>query len=136
MAEPVTRSETGQDRTQVPILEKGFLGRLFDPSFSEFVTTKIVSVLYVLAIIFGGLMSLFIGLMSFMGAGMLAAATGSRSEVAIFMVAAGTSLLFVPVVFFVFVLIARISLEAMVVVFRIADNTTRLARQSTATPGI
>lgn len=92
----------------------GFIGSLFDLSFSEFVTTKIIKFLFVLAIIgsaIGALAIIIAGFSSGSGAlGMLA-------------------LLLSPVVFFVYVLLSRVWLELIIVVFRIAENTGRLVEQ-------
>ena len=93
--------------------EKGFFELLFDFSFSEFVTTKIIKVLYVLAIHGAGiaaLMTLFSGF-----------ATKSFSGVLY-------GLVMTPIVFLLGTLVARIWLETLIVLFRIAENTTKLVR--------
>jgi hypothetical protein len=97
------------------VVNKGFFVRLFDLSFSDFVTTKIVSLLYIIAIILAGLLSL----------AMLSNGLNSRSGWT-----GVASLISAPLFFFLFVLLARIWLEAVVVVFRIADNTSIMARVS------
>lgn len=93
--------------------EKGFFELLFDLSFSEFVTTKIIKVLYVLAIIgavIAALTTLFGGF-----------ATKSFSGVL-------RGLVMTPIVFLLVTLMARIWLETLIVLFRIAENTTKLVR--------
>ena len=93
--------------------EKGFFGRLFDLSFSEFVTTKIIKVLFVLVIIGSAIFAL-----TLIGSG--------------FRKGAGTGILFLvlsPLVFFVYVLIGRIWCEIIMVIFRIAENTNRLVER-------
>jgi glycerol-3-phosphate acyltransferase PlsY len=90
---------------------KGFFGSLFDLSFSEFVTTRIIQFLYILAIIFAVLAALLMvvrGLMS------------GSVHVAVL------NIILAPVSFFISVLMARVWLELIIVVFRIAENTSRL----------
>ena len=94
--------------------EKTFLQSLFDFSFSEFVTIRIIRVLFVIAVIgsaLGGI-AVFLGLAREGPAG------------------AAVGLIVGPIVFFVYVLIARVWLELVVVVFRIAENTTTLVEQT------
>jgi len=89
---------------------KGFFGGLFDLSFSEFITTRIIKVLFVLAIVLSGcgaLGILFSGLARGVGTGVL-------------------SLVLAPVAFILYVLGARIWLEIIIVLFRIAENTGKL----------
>lgn len=97
-----------------PVLEKSFVARLFDLSFTCFVTTQIVSLLYSLAILAAAIAALLI----------LARGITSGSGV----VGAG-SLVFAPLTFFGIVLVARIGLETAVVVFRIGENTAYIARR-------
>lgn len=99
--------------------EKGFIGRLFDLSFNEFITTKIIKVLFIIAIIgsaFGGL-AIMLGLFaskSFWGVigGLIAG----------------------PVVFFLYVIMARVWMEVLIVLFRIAENTAKIAGKGDASP--
>ena len=94
---------------------KGFFGSLFDLSFTEFVTTRIIRFLFVLAIIVSAIVAL----------AMVVAAFSSHSG------AAGIlGLLLSPVVFFLCVLYSRMCLELIIVVFRIAENTGRLVEQN------
>ena len=94
--------------------EKGFFGRLFDLSFSEFITTKIIKVLYVLSMIgagFWGLTVLFGGF-----------ATKSFGGVV-------GGLILAPIAFIVSIILARIWLETLIVLFRIAENTAKIAEK-------
>lgn len=87
---------------------------LFDFSFSEFIALRIVGVLYGIAIFFAGLFALGLLLAGFSrgpGSGLLA-------------------LIFAPLAFLVYVIIARVILEGMVVAFRTADNTGRTAENT------
>ena len=94
--------------------QKGFFGSLFDLSFSEFVTTKIIKFLFILAIIGSGIGALGVVITGF--------ASNSGAIGILF-------LLLSPVVFIIFVLLSRVWLELVIVVFRIAENTTQLVRQ-------
>ena len=101
--------------------EKGFFGRLFDLSFNEFITTKIIKVLYVIAMVasaFGGLAVMF---------GMFATKT-------FFGVVGG--LIAGPVLFLVYVILARVWMEVVIVLFRIAENTAKLAGRSDSPPPV
>ncbi len=91
------------------------LQQSLDLSFTEFVTTRIIKFLFVLAIIASaiGAVAMVIGVFS------------SHS------VAFGIlGLLLSPVVFLLYVLFARMWLELIIVAFRIAENTGRLLEQN------
>jgi hypothetical protein len=92
---------------------KGFFGSLFDLSFSEFVTTRVIKLLFILTIIGSGLGALFILISMFsvgFGRGLL-------------------GLIVAPILFLLYVLFSRIWLEVVIVLFRIAENTSRLVEQ-------
>lgn len=89
---------------------KGFFGGLFDLSFTEFMTIRIIKVIFVLAIILSGVLAV----------GMLVAGiAGGVAKGALALIAA-------PIVFILYVLVARIWLEVIIVLFRIAENTGKL----------
>ena len=92
---------------------KGFFENLFDLSFNQFVTTQLIKILYVLAIILSALGALIILLGSISKGGMSAL----------------LGLIFVPVFFCIWVLAARVWLELIIVVFRIAEHTAEIAQQ-------
>jgi predicted lipid-binding transport protein (Tim44 family) len=85
----------------------GLIAGLTDLSFSEFITTKIIKVLYVLCIIMAALM----GLGMFIGG----AQAGPGGAIA--------GLIMGALFFAVYVLFIRVSLEVLIVIFRIAENT-------------
>ena len=88
--------------------DKGFFSILFDISFRSFITLRLVSVLYVISIIFWFLVSAAV-----FGASLL-----TRSPVhVIFYFFASVFLFFGGVIF------SRLSLETLIVLFRIAENT-------------
>lgn len=96
--------------------QKGFLGALFDFSFSEFVTTRIIKVLYVILVVLIAIFTLF-GVI-----GALVAMFGDS-----FLRGLGM-LILVPIVALLYLILARAWTEIIIVMFRIAENTTELVR--------
>jgi uncharacterized membrane protein len=96
--------------------EKGFLGSLFDFSFSSFVTPKIIKVLYVLFTIWTTIIALVFTIIGFKTGG----------------VAGGlfTLIIIVPVFVLLTLGIYRVILEAFMVVFRIYEETRKLRENS------
>lgn len=93
---------------------QGFLKRLFDLSFSEFIAIKIVGILYAIGIVLAGLGALGIAISSFSNG--FAAGVGG--------------LILAPLAFFLYVIFIRIALEGMIVAFRTAENTARIAENT------
>ena len=90
---------------------KSFFSVLFDLSFTEFITTRIVKLLFILSIIasaIGALMLVIRGSQIGFAAGLASAL--------------GASFLFA-----FYVILSRIYLEIIIAVFRIAENTTIMA---------
>jgi hypothetical protein len=96
--------------------DKGFFGNLFDLSFSEFITVRIVKVLFIVAIVASA-----IGALVMLGGGI--AALRFRPLVGL------VTILLSPLAFCLYVILARIWLEIVLVIFRIAENTTQLVEQ-------
>jgi len=96
-----------------PDTPSGFFGRLFDFSFEEFITLSIIKILYVLFVIAAGLAAL--------GIFVAFASQGGATLVA--------GLIAAPIGFLLYVIMARVWLELLIVIFRIADNTAEIARQ-------
>ena len=93
--------------------DKGFFGMLFDLSFTEFVTTRIIKLLFVLGVLFSGIGAIMLIVRGF---------SGSPFK--------GILCLFLsPIAFVLYVLLTRIWCELIIVVFRIAENTGRLVEQ-------
>lgn len=93
---------------------KSPIGMLFDLSFTEFVTTRVIKIVFIIGIVFAaiGTIALIIGgFNAGPGRGVL-------------------SLVLSPIIFFLYVLGARIWCEMIIVVFRIAENTGRLVDQN------
>lgn len=93
---------------------RGFFQSLFDFSFSEFIALRLVGVLYGAAIVLAALGAV----------GLLFA--GFRGGV----VSGLFALIFTPLLFLFYVILARIGLEALVVSFRTAENTGRTAENT------
>ena len=91
---------------------KGFIAVLLDLSFTEFITTRIIKILYILGIFFAGL-------------GSLAVLVGGVTSGSVF--GALGALIITPIIFVLYVLIIRVWLELIIVIFRIAENTGRMA---------
>jgi hypothetical protein len=92
--------------------EKGFIGSLFDFSFSSFVTPKIIKVLYILITIWTALLALTILIIGFRTGG----------------VAGGlfTLIIIEPIFILLTLGIYRVVLEAFMVVFRIYEETKKI----------
>jgi len=97
----------------------GFLESLFDFSFTTFITTKLIKVLYGLWVTVAGLFALALFIDGFR------ASTGVEG-VALFIGA--------PLVFLLSVIYGRILLELIIVVFRIAEHTAEIAEQGRRLP--
>lgn len=93
---------------------KGFLAALFDLSFTSFIATKLIKVLYVLCILGAAVAAL--GL----------AASGFSQGVAV-----GLLMLVIvaPIVFLLSVIYARVLLEIIIVVFRAAEHLAEMAER-------
>jgi len=93
--------------------KKGFLGALFDFSFSEFITIKLIKILYILGIIFSTIVAIV-----FIVSG--------------FNISTGVGIIFLilsPLIFLLYVILIRIWLEIIIVIFKIAENTKQLAEK-------
>lgn len=89
-----------------------FFEALFDLSFSSFITTRVIKVLYVLAMILAAIASLGVIIAGFSN-GFLAGLGG---------------LLFGGLLFLVYVLAARVSLELIMIIFQIHEDVASIAR--------
>ena len=105
------------DRTLLALVWRELAGltrALTDLSFREFITPRIVRTLYFMSLIGAGLAALawmFSGFKDGLVRGVFTLVTG-------------------PVAFLVYILTARVALEFMLAVFRIADNTEQLREKS------
>lgn len=96
--------------------KKGFFASLFDFTFTELVTTKIIKVIYILVVVFAGLGTIFImpGLMISLPK------LGLDSAFAFILP---------PFIFFFTIISIRIFLEALVAVHRIQEHAAEIAKQ-------
>ena len=95
--------------------EKGFIQMLFDISFEEIITLKIIKFLYLLGILFSGIGAFYLIVQGF-----------SNSFFTGFL-----ALIFSPVLFFIYVILSRVILEIVWSVFKIAENTQTIAKHYT-----
>jgi len=103
-------------------MQKGFFGSLFDISFSSLITTRVIKVLYVLALIAIALFSLFF----------IVAAFHSSSGAGFF-----TLIILAPLGALLYTVYTRVILEFIIVVFRIAEyngELVALTRQQMGLP--
>lgn len=94
---------------------RGFFGSLFDISFTEFVTTRIIKFLYILFMVvigIGTIAGIVMAFISSIGFGFL------------------TLLVLAPIGFLLYLILARVWLELIIIIFRIAENTGRLVEQN------
>ncbi len=90
----------------------GYLDALFDFSFTEFITTKMIKILYGLGILLAALGTLGLIVRGF---------TDSFGKGILF-------LMISPVVFIIYVIIARVILEVVTVLFRISEHLGEIAQ--------
>lgn len=89
-----------------------FFHALFDLSFSEYITTKIIKVLYVIALI--------VAAITWLGMLVFSLFVLSRNGGGAFAVLGG--IIFCPIGFIIQVIVVRIGYEILIVVFGIAEN--------------
>jgi len=96
------------------LTQKGFFASLFDFSFKEFITLKLLKILYIIAIIVNGLITFSL---------ILIGLEGPPTTAIIFLIGS-------PVLFLILTIFARVWIEALAVVFRIAENTQIIAENT------
>jgi len=96
------------------LTQKGFFASLFDFSFKEFISLKLLKILYILGILFNGLIVLFL---------ILAGFKSSKATGVIFLILS-------PFIFLILTILARVWIEALAVAFRIAENTKIIAENT------
>lgn len=94
---------------------RGFFGSLFDFSFSSFISTTLIKLLYGLS-----LLGAVVATIALIAAGFDA---GTARGIATLLIGA-------PIAFFVMVIYARIMAELMIVLFRISENVQEIADRS------
>jgi hypothetical protein len=104
-------------------MQRGFFGSLFDLSFTSFVTTKIIKVIYVLTLIGIGLFALFF----------VVAAFQESAALGLLVLIIGA-----PIGALIYIIYARVILEFIIQVFRIGEllrDQNQLQRSAFATAG-
>ena len=96
-------------------MENNFLKSLFDMSFNDFITTKIVKILYIICIAVSAIIGLMIIFSGF--------ATNSGAMGVFFLILG-------PVVAIINIIVSRVWLELIMVIFKIAQNTSVIANKS------
>jgi hypothetical protein len=91
---------------------KGFFTTLFDFSFSEFIVPKIVKILFGI-----GILAAAIGALAFIFWGFRGGVVGGI-----------ITIILSPVVFIIYTILVRVYLEVVLVLFRIADNTSKMVQ--------
>lgn len=92
----------------------GFVNSLFDLSFKELITTKIIRILYVIAI----------GIAAVIALGFIVKAFGSSFLLGLLV------LVLSPIIFLIYVIFFRVWMEIILVLFRIAENTDKMVHQN------
>lgn len=97
-----------------PLSGSGFFSKLFDFSFSSFVTISIIKVIYGVLIAVAAVVALVIlvGLASQGGASIV------------------LGLVLAPLAFIFYVILSRVWMEVLIVLFRVAENTETIANNS------
>jgi len=114
-ATPTTRSNTG----------RGFTAGLLDFSFTTFVTTRVVKVLYVLF-----LMAVGLGTIAGIMAGLSTTAAGSAMQSQLAMALGLAQIAFTPIAALMVVICGRIAFESIVVFFRVAEHLAEINRKT------
>lgn len=107
---------------------RGFIGSLFDLSFTSFVTTRVVKVLYVLTIVVLVIGYIVIAVAIFSGGGdrMAIDSNGNLTRTGGGNTGFGILWLLIlgPLLLFLYTLLYRVIYEFVIVVFRIYENTS------------
>jgi hypothetical protein len=108
---------------------KSFLAELFDANFNRFILTSTVKVIYVLCLIVTtGVTSVFV--LAGLGVAAVTDEPAIRLLTPILVLTAGGA------IFLLGALFSRLVCEGWIVVYRIAENTTRLVEQGEARPAV
>jgi hypothetical protein len=100
------------------VWNKGFFATLFDFSFTSFVTLKFLRVIYAIAVV-------AIGLATLVWMGII----GSQGGILVLV-----ALVLGPLAGLLYLISVRVGFEVIAVLFRIGENTSVLAGQSSAPP--
>jgi hypothetical protein len=96
-------------------MQRGFFASLFDVSFRSLITPRIIKVIYILAMVLIGIMTLI---------GVIAALVTLADEPA----AGIVFLILVPIFALLYLVYARVALEVVIALFHIMQNSSELVR--------
>ena len=85
---------------------KGFIGKLLDFSFEEFISIDVIRVLYAVSILLAAI-AVVVGVIAAFGNGIVYGIG---------------ALILAPIILFVYVLFTRVLMEIFIVIFKIADH--------------
>jgi hypothetical protein len=114
---PVPAGQPAEPRWQAEardIIPQGLVGRLTDLSFTSFVTPTLIKILYILLAIFAALFALAI---------FVSLATQGVGSLILGLIVA-------PLLFVLYIVLARVYMEILIVIFRIAEYTREIAQNS------
>ena len=89
-----------------------FFSTLFDFSFSEFVTTKIIKVIYGIGVLFAGIVAIAFIVKGFDASAFLGI----------------LALIVSPVVFIIYIILIRVWVEVVIVLFKISEDVRNMAK--------
>lgn len=93
----------------------GFISSLFDFSFRELITPKVIRVLYILIVVL-------------IGIGSLAAFASFATQGAMSLI---LGIVVVPLVALLYIILARVYMEILIVIFRIGEDVADIADRGT-----
>jgi hypothetical protein len=109
----------GGSRVQSPLTTKGFFSSLLDFNFSSLITTRIIKVVYIIVTV-----AVSLGALAFL----IAAVSQGGGDIVIGIIGA-------PLGWLLYMIFARISLEIIIIIFRIGEDVRRIADASGGSPG-
>lgn len=108
-----------------PPKPKGFIAGLFDLSFTTFVTTRVLKVLYVFYLVAVGLM-----LLGSVGAGLMAIVAGGAGDSGGAMMLGFVQIIVAPFACLFALIYGRILFECIAVFFRVAEHLSEINRKT------
>ena len=99
---------------------KGLIRSLFDFNFTSLITTKIIRFVYILIVV----------LYTFGAIGFFLAGISSGTAIGVF-----TALILVPLGYLVYLILSRITMEILIVVFRMGDDIRAIRMGGGLPPG-
>ena len=110
-----SNATSGAASNAPPVAGGNFFASLFDLSFTSFITTKLIKILYVIGVILAGLWAL----------GLIIGGFAKSTLAGVFML-----IIVAPLAFFFAVIYWRVVMELIIVIFRAAEHLGEIARQT------